>query len=87
MKRVQKPKQYVLFTMSSCGQCTILKNRLGNRLQNITEVDLYKNSNNANTMELFYTVSPQRAVPALAIISDGRVENTAVGTASILQFF
>lgn len=88
VRRQPTQKRYILFTMSSCGQCNVLKSRIGNQITSglITEYDLNRTSNIPNVMTLFNRVSPNRSVPALAIMNGNQLENAVIGTSSIMRF-
>lgn len=76
----------VLFTMNACGHCKTLKSELSNLIQNgsLRVVDLSYASD--SEMALFNSISPQSHVPALAIISGGRVLGSQIGKDKILGY-
>ena len=82
-------KTYTLFTWTRCKQCQDLKRNLVGPIQSgkITEYDLDNIRGNANLMNLFSQISPNRNVPAMAIFNNGQFERGVVGVGQIMGLF
>lgn len=80
-------RQYILFTWTKCKQCQELKRNLVPHLQSgrIKEYDLDAIRTNNNLMGVFNRISPNRNVPAMAIVSNGILESGAVGVSDIMR--
>jgi len=82
-------KTYMLFTWTRCKQCQELKRNLKGSLQSgkIIEYDLDNIRSNDNLMNLFNRISPNRNVPAMAILNNGQFERGVVGVGQIMGLF
>lgn len=82
---VANTRRYVLFTWSKCKQCVELKRNFGQQLQarRVVEYDLDTIRNQPDLMVLFNRTSPNRNVPAIAVINNRLLEAKAVGVNEI----
>lgn len=82
-------KQRILFTWSKCGQCQELKKKISAYISNgaVQEYDLDTIPSGSSLMKVFRQISPSGSVPALVVLSDGRIEGSATGMSSILRLF
>lgn len=78
--------QYILFTWSKCKQCQEMKKNLRYQIQTgiIREYDLDTLGDKPTLMRLFNYTSPHHNVPALAVISNGIVQEKHVGIKPIM---
>lgn len=80
-------KKYLLFTMSKCSQCRELKGKIDPYIRSgkVIEYDLDTIRTNSDMMNLFMRTSPNRNVPAMAIVENNMLVGAKVGSKPIMQ--
>lgn len=79
--------QYIVFTLPTCQHCIILKERINHLVTRgmVRCVNLKEVASTSGEMKVFKMCSPEMNVPALAVISTGRLVNKAIGTQPIID--
>jgi hypothetical protein len=81
--------QFILFTMMNCGNCTSLKSN--SQIKEwintgaIKTYDVTKLDPTSSLWKLFLQVSPNRQIPALAVLESNRLVDSNVGLQNILS--
>lgn len=79
--------QYIVFTLPTCSHCVNLKNKISKLISTgqVKCINLKDVSKDSGEMNLFKLSSPNMNVPAMAVLSGGRLKAKAVGFESIMK--